>query len=82
MLFVHDAPQATPGAFTMSQVVEPLQVGFYGADGSPMGGHEMEPCPGSIQDCPRYPVDAGWQFAVETAPGELPEGALGPECEP
>lgn len=82
MLFAQDAPQPEPGFFTMSEVVEPLEVGFYDADGHRLGGQVMEPCPGAIQDCPRYDAPAEWQFAIETRPGELPEGDLGPECEP
>lgn len=82
MLFVNEAPQLGGGNFTMSEVVAPLEVGFYGADGARLGGHVMEPCPGSIADCPLFPAPAGWQFAVETKPARLPDGDLGAECEP
>lgn len=80
MLFVFDEP--TDGAFTMSEVVEPLEIGFYDADGERVGGHVMEPCAGSVEECPTYGAEAPFQFAVETAPGELPAGPLGGSCEP
>lgn len=82
MLFVGDGPSA--GGFTMSGVVEPIQLGFYDADGRRVGGHLMEPCAGNLSDCPTYPPPEGetWSFAVETAPGRLPEGDLGGECSP
>lgn len=80
MLFVFEEP--TDGAFTMSEVVEPLEIGFYDADGERVGGHVMEPCAGSVQECPTYGAEAPFRFAVETAPGELPDGPLGGSCEP
>lgn len=82
MLFVYDAPQGPGLAFTMAGVVEPLDIGFYGPDGDRLGGHSMVPCEGSIQDCPRYEAPEGFQHAIETAPGGLPDGPLGGECQP
>lgn len=81
MLFVHDEPQTATGFFTMAGVVEPLDVGFYDADGNRIGGHSMTPCDGAITECERYEAPEGWQFAVETAPGGLPDGPLGGTCE-
>ncbi len=80
MLFLFEEP--TDGAFTMSEVVEPLEIGFYDADGERVGGHVMEPCAGSVEECPTYGAEAPFRFAVETAPGELPDGPLGGSCEP
>lgn len=80
MLFVYEQP--TGGAFTMSEVVAPLEIGFYGPGGERLGGELMEPCEGSIAECPLYPAPNGFQYAIETAPGHLPEGDLGGECEP
>ena len=81
MLFVLEAPQVQgAGAFTMSGVVAPLEVGFYGADLKRLGGHVMEPCAGTIADCPQYRASEGWQFGIETMPGKLPAGDLGVEC--
>lgn len=81
MLFVHDEPQTgTTGYFTMAGVVEPLDVAFYDAEGERIGGHSMTPCEGAVTDCEQYPAPDGWQFAIETAPGELPDGPLGDLC--
>ncbi|HVM41189.1 MAG TPA: DUF192 domain-containing protein [Acidimicrobiia bacterium] len=79
MLFVGDAPSM--GAFTMSEVVAPIEIGFYDAEGTHLGGHDMVPCADSIQKCVTYPPPSPWSFAVETKPGELPDGNLGGECE-
>lgn len=80
MLFVHDAPQEAPGFFTMAGVVDGLAVGFYDASGVRTGGHEMEPCSGTITGCPQYNAPVGWQYAIETKPGKLPDGNLGGDC--
>lgn len=83
MLFANEAPrEAEPGFFTMAGVVAPLEVGFYSSDGRRTGGHTMEPCAGAIAECTPYAAPVGWQFAIETAPGELPAGDLGGECQP
>lgn len=80
MLFVHDSPQHDPGHFTMLGVVDPLAVGFYDGQGARVGGHEMVPCAGNVGECPRYEAPVGWQYAVESKPGGLPDGSLGGEC--
>lgn len=81
MLFVHDEPQTeTSGFFTMAGVVEPLDIAFYDAEGERIGGHSMTPCEGAATDCEQYRAPEGWQFALETAPGELPDGPLGDPC--
>ena len=82
MLFSYEEPQAPGSAFTMAGVVEPLDIGFYGAGGERLGGHEMVPCEGSINECRRYETPEGFQFAIETAPGKLPDGPLGGDCTP
>lgn len=74
MLFVADAP--TRAAFTMAGVSSPLALGFYDAAGKPAGRYEMQPCSGSIASCPTYPPATDWSWAIETAPGKLPDGAL------
>ena len=74
MLFV-DTPGQT-AAFTMAGVVAPLDLGFYDEQGDPVGRHAMAPCPGSEQACPIYRPQSPWTFALETAPGRLPDGPL------
>jgi uncharacterized membrane protein (UPF0127 family) len=76
MLFVFDGP--TQGAFTMSQVPVPLDIGWYDADGRPVDRTLMQPCAGRpVLDCPSYRSRGPYRYAVETLEGELPGGALG-----
>src|SRR5437660_1294153 len=48
MLFVFPTPTDT--AFTMSGVTAPLEIGFYGADGTPVSRLLMKPCPDKAQN--------------------------------
>jgi uncharacterized protein len=73
MLFVFEEPSNS--SFTMSGVTDPLDIGWYTRSGAPVGRTEMEPCP-SGTNCPAYSAGAPYRFAVETAAGELPAGAL------
>jgi uncharacterized membrane protein (UPF0127 family) len=74
MLFVFDAPTAT--SFTMSTVPVGLDIGFYGADGSPVSRRHMKPCPSAEADCPDYHAGGPFTYALETLTGKLPSGAL------
>jgi uncharacterized membrane protein (UPF0127 family) len=75
MLFVFDGPTET--AFTMSGVTDPLQIAFFGSDGSRHSGRLMEPCPDSFEtECPLYRADGPFQYAIETRKGQLPSGPL------
>jgi uncharacterized membrane protein (UPF0127 family) len=76
MLFVYAAD--TDLRFTMSGVAEPLAIGWYAADGTPLDRTRMEPCPeGSDAECPTYASEEEYRFALETAPGQLGPGPLG-----
>jgi len=75
MLFVQSAD--SENAFTMSGVSEPLDLAFYATDGTRIGGHEMAPCPDG-RDCETYGSERPWRYALETPPGELPDGSLEP----
>ena len=74
MVFVFDGPTTT--AFTMSGVVDPIQIAFYDGDGRPVSRRLMTPCPKADASCPVYEADAQFAYAVETRPGALPTGAL------
>jgi uncharacterized protein len=75
MLFVFDRP--TQGAFTMSQVPVPLDIGWYDAAGRPVDSVVMQPCPGRpVLDCPSYRSRGPYSYAVETLQDELPDGGL------
>lgn len=73
MIFVYT--KDADSSFTMSGVTEALDIEFYDADGNPLGGHEMEPCPDG-RSCASYPSPGPFRYAIETPPGELPEGPL------
>jgi uncharacterized membrane protein (UPF0127 family) len=75
MLFVFERP--TQGAFTMSQVPVPLDIGWYDATGRPVDRTLMQPCAGlPVLDCPSYRSRGPYNYAVETLEGELPDGGL------
>jgi uncharacterized membrane protein (UPF0127 family) len=75
MLFVFERP--TQGAFTMSQVPVPLDIGWYDAGGRPVDRTLMQPCAGlPVLDCPSYRSRGPYSYAVETLEGALPGGAL------
>ena len=74
MLFVYDEP--VDGAFTMSTVPVPLEIGFYAADGTPVSRRHMKPCPRAEADCPDYRSSGPFTYALETLTGALPSGAL------
>ena len=68
MLFVFDGD--TAAAFTMSGVTAPLEIGWYAADGSRVGGAHMAPCPDRTQaDCPVYAQQAEVSARARDAAG-------------
>jgi uncharacterized membrane protein (UPF0127 family) len=75
MLFVYSSDADL--RFTMSGVDEPLDIGWYAADGTPVDRARMEPCPdGSDDTCPTYASEEDYRFALEKAAGQLGPGAL------
>ena len=74
MLFVY--PEPVSGAFTMSTVPVPLEIGFYAADGTPVSRSHMKPCPRAEADCPDYRSSGPFTYALETLTDEMPSGAL------
>jgi uncharacterized membrane protein (UPF0127 family) len=75
MLFVFQGP--SDSAFTMSDVVDSLDIGFFEQDGTRNSTRAMQPCPTKAEtQCPVYRADGPYVYAVETKPGELPSGPL------
>jgi uncharacterized membrane protein (UPF0127 family) len=68
MVFVFDAD--TEAAFWMRNTPMPLTVVFARADGSVVSTADMEPCLGD-DDCPTYPPEAPYRFALEVPQGTL-----------
>ncbi|MEO6987316.1 MAG: DUF192 domain-containing protein [Aquihabitans sp.] len=78
MLFRYDAP--VDGAFWMRNTRLPLSIAYLDDDGSFVSSTDMEPCPDSSSDadCPRYPADGPFTYAVEVPQGGLEEFLLVP----
>ncbi len=74
MLFVFD--QDTRVAFTMSDTLIPLSIGFYDSTGQPVGQLEMTPCVGTDTTCPTYDIGRPIRYALETEAGHLPQGPV------
>lgn len=77
MLFVWD--HDVDSGFFMYETRIPLTIGWYLADGSPVGRADMEPCPARDPDgCPEYLAGGRYRYALEVDAGSLGPGALGP----
>jgi uncharacterized membrane protein (UPF0127 family) len=75
MLFAFPAP--TEVGFTMSDVKDGLDIGFFEQDGVRATTYAMKPCPDKAENqCPVYRATGPYTYAVETKPGQLPAGAL------
>lgn len=75
MLFVYD--EEVTNTFTMRDVTEPLEIGFFDGDGLLIGIQQMVPC---LEDeCPSYAAPSPFRWAIETFPGGIFELALGTE---
>lgn len=75
MVFVYGAP--TAGAFWMRDTPMPLSIAYFDVDGRLVSTVDMEPCEDS-PDCPSYPADAPFGYALEVPQGQLDEvGVVG-----
>ncbi len=70
MLF--EFPVAGPGAFWMRNTPLPLSIAYYDERGAWVSGADMEPCEDSA-DCPSYPAEDSFAFALEVPQGQLSE---------
>lgn len=68
MLFVFDTPSS--GSFWMKDTLIPLDIAFFGTDGSLVAVLQMEPC-GDQDPCPTYRPGADYQYALEAPAGAL-----------
>ena len=68
MLFVWD--DDTRGGFWMRNTPTPLSIAWVDAEGGIVSSADMEPCADS-DDCPTYPPDGRYRFALEVPKGEL-----------
>ncbi|HEY3144046.1 MAG TPA: DUF192 domain-containing protein [Acidimicrobiales bacterium] len=75
MLFVWDSDSTS--SFYMRNTPTPLSIAWFDADGALVTETDMEPC-GDLPDCPLYPADGPYRFALEVPKGELRTLGVGP----
>jgi uncharacterized membrane protein (UPF0127 family) len=77
MLFAFDGE--SDASFTMSGVSQPLEIGWYAADGRRISAQHMVPCPHRSQaDCPIYSAGESYRVALERPGGSSSVGQLTP----
>lgn len=77
MVFVWD--HDTEGAFWMYNTVTPLSIAWFAADGAFVSSTDMEPCTSDdTNDCPMYPPEGEYRFALEVFQGDLDDLGVGP----
>jgi hypothetical protein len=72
MLFVFDEP--VDGAFHMLDTPTPLSIAWFDTSGALVSTADMEPCVGEqaeVDECPSYPADGEFSYAVEVPQGQL-----------
>lgn len=75
MVFVYDAPSA--GSFWMRNTPLPLSIAYFDEDGRLISTADMAPCE-DTPDCPSYPADSAFTYALEVPQGGLDEvGVVG-----
>lgn len=75
MVFVFDGD--TEAVFWMRNTPMPLSIAFVRADGSIVSFSDMEPC-ADVPDCPSYPPQGPYRFAVEVPQGRFGNLRIGP----
>jgi uncharacterized membrane protein (UPF0127 family) len=70
MLFVWDADSSS--SFYMRNTPMPLSIAWFDADGGLVSETDMAPC-ADVDDCPLYPSEGSYRFALEVPQGGLNE---------
>jgi uncharacterized membrane protein (UPF0127 family) len=65
-------------AFFMRNTRIPLDVVFYGLNGTFISSEEMAPCPDDVADCPTYGSPEPYLTAIELAAGDAEDLGLAP----
>jgi uncharacterized protein len=76
MVFVFDAD--TDGGFWMRNTPTPLSIAWFDAAGEFVSATDMAPCPDDESDCPVYPPEGTYRFAIEVFQGDLDGLGAGP----
>lgn len=75
MWFVFDEPRTS--GFWMYSTLVPLSIAYVDTDGVIVDVLDMEPCPAEAgRDCPSYPPDAPYRFALEVPQGWFAEHGI------
>lgn len=76
MVFVWDHDVET--GFWMRNTPSPLSIAWFDAAGDFVSATDMTPCAADADDCPTYPPDGPYRFAVEVFQGDLAALGAGP----
>jgi uncharacterized membrane protein (UPF0127 family) len=76
MLFVWD--EDVDGGFWMRNTPTPLSIAWFDADGDFVSATDMAPCADDETDCPVYPPEGPYRFALEVFQGDLDAFGVGP----
>ncbi|MFP4512290.1 MAG: DUF192 domain-containing protein [Acidimicrobiales bacterium] len=68
-------PGTVRRSFWMGNTVLPLTIAFIDQDGGVVSTADMEPCPEAV-DCPDYPPEGPYRWALEVEQGQLDEFGL------
>ena len=75
MLFEY--PEEVDGAFWMRNTPMPLSIAYFDDEGELVSTSDMQPCANST-DCPSYPADGAFKYAIEVPQGMLDEAGAEP----
>lgn len=76
MVFMWD--HDVEGGFWMRNTPTPLSIAWFDADGAFVSATDMAPCSATAEDCPVYPPEGSYRFAVEVFQGDLDALGVGP----
>jgi uncharacterized membrane protein (UPF0127 family) len=76
MVFVWDDDVLS--GFWMRNTPTPLSIAWFDAEGLFVSSTDMKPCPADAADCPIYPPEGEYRFALEVFKGKLEALGVGP----
>jgi uncharacterized protein len=76
MLFVFD--QDSQASFYMANTPMPLSIAWFDAEGELVSTTDMDPCLDPNANCPTFPADGPYRFALEVPQGGLGDLGIGP----
>ena len=76
MVFAFDTD--TSAAFWMKDTLLPLSIAWVDSSGAVVNVANMDPCPATTKNCPRFPPERPYRLAIEMAQGRLQDWGIGP----